>query len=158
MTPPTTATKTRRKTTTTTTGPNDSNDTMVVNQIKTPQGDAWVIDNGFNDQTLQCIDQLRLSLTLDSKRPTVDRRFFADNTSNSIFFNTITTVTDAEDISSDIIPNLTYEDDGYEHRKSSPDESITNSSNNDDDDEDHNDHQHVHWRVELKISLLNPFI
>lgn len=46
--------------------------------IETPQGPAYVIDSALDEVTLQCIDIFRTSLPLNSKRPTVDRRFFAD--------------------------------------------------------------------------------
>jgi 2OG-Fe(II) oxygenase superfamily len=46
--------------------------------ISTNQGKAYVIDSSISEETLQWIDNFRCSLTLNSKRPTVDRRFFAD--------------------------------------------------------------------------------
>ena len=49
-----------------------------VERIQTGQGNAYVIDSALDEETLRWIDTFRLSLTLDSKRPTVDRRFFAD--------------------------------------------------------------------------------
>ena len=44
--------------------------------IRTEQGNAYVIDSALDEPTLDWIDQFRRSLPLDSKRPTVDRRFF----------------------------------------------------------------------------------
>lgn len=49
-----------------------------VHFVETEQGPAWVIDNAIPDSKLRSIDALRESLDLNSKRPTVDRRFFAD--------------------------------------------------------------------------------
>ena len=46
--------------------------------IDTKEGRAYVIDSALDENTLRWIDEFRLSLPLDSKRPTVDRRFFAD--------------------------------------------------------------------------------
>ena len=46
--------------------------------VSTNQGKAYVIDSSISEETLQWIDNFRCSLTLNSKRPTVDRRFFAD--------------------------------------------------------------------------------
>lgn len=46
--------------------------------ITTKQGIAYVIDSTLDEITLRWIDEFRLSLPLDSKRPTVNRRFFAD--------------------------------------------------------------------------------
>jgi hypothetical protein len=54
--------------------------------IETAKGLAWVIDNAFDVDTLDSIDRFRVSLELDSKRPTVDRRFFADAASIASFF------------------------------------------------------------------------
>jgi tRNA dimethylallyltransferase len=48
-------------------------------RIETSQGPAWVIDNALTDDVLQWLDEFRQSLPLDSKRPTVDRRFFSDS-------------------------------------------------------------------------------
>jgi hypothetical protein len=76
--------------------------TTTTTRIETPQGSAWIIDNVFDDKTLESMDQFRLSLKLDSKRPTVDRRFFADAASTASFFaaqeeeDTTTTTTDKE--------------------------------------------------------------
>jgi hypothetical protein len=53
--------------------------------IETDQGPAWVIDQAISESKLQFIDNFRESLTLDSKRPTVDRRFFADDASTRPF-------------------------------------------------------------------------
>ena len=52
---------------------------VVVIEVSTDQGPAWVIEQILTEETLRFIDNFRLSLSLDSKRPTVDRRFFADN-------------------------------------------------------------------------------
>ena len=52
--------------------------------VKTAQGPAWIMDNLLTDEILCSIDQFRLSLALDSKRPTVDRRFFADDEKRTI--------------------------------------------------------------------------
>ena len=41
-------------------------------------GKAYVMDNVIPEDVLQQIDEFRQSLPLDNKRPTVDRRFFAD--------------------------------------------------------------------------------
>ncbi len=49
-----------------------------VKVIDTNHGRAYVIDSVLDEMTLAWIDEFRLSLPLDSKRPTVDRRFFAD--------------------------------------------------------------------------------
>lgn len=49
-----------------------------VQTIPTVQGYAYVIDLALDEDALQWIDYFRRSLPLDSKRPTVDRRFFAD--------------------------------------------------------------------------------
>ncbi|CAJ1967336.1 unnamed protein product [Cylindrotheca closterium] len=49
-----------------------------VHFIETQQGPAWVIDDAIPESKLQCIDAFRETLELNSKRPTVDRRFFAD--------------------------------------------------------------------------------
>ena len=46
--------------------------------IETPQGKVFVIDAALEEESLTQIDDFRSSLSLDSKRPTVDRRFFAD--------------------------------------------------------------------------------
>lgn len=46
--------------------------------ISTKQGKAYVIDSSIGEETLQWIDNVRCCLPLNSKRPTVDRRFFAD--------------------------------------------------------------------------------
>ena len=42
------------------------------------QDKAWIIDSSLSDEQLNSIDKIRLSLKLDSKRPTVDRRFYVD--------------------------------------------------------------------------------
>lgn len=47
-------------------------------RIETCQGPAWVIDDAIPHSVLEWLDEFRLSLPLDSKRPTVDRRFFSD--------------------------------------------------------------------------------
>eukprot|EP00980_Cylindrotheca_fusiformis_P021795 scaffold8633_cov106-Cylindrotheca_fusiformis.AAC.1 len=47
--------------------------------VSTEQGNAWVIDSAISESKLEFIDTFRQSLTLNSKRPTVDRRFFADD-------------------------------------------------------------------------------
>mmetsp|Transcript_39181 Transcript_39181/g.94740 ORF Transcript_39181/g.94740 Transcript_39181/m.94740 type:complete len:186 (+) Transcript_39181:86-643(+) len=49
-----------------------------VHFIDTQQGPAWVIDDAIVESKLQYIDAFRETLDLNSKRPTVDRRFFAD--------------------------------------------------------------------------------
>lgn len=49
-----------------------------VHFIETKQGPAWVIDNAVSESKLETIDEFREKLELNSKRPTVDRRFFAD--------------------------------------------------------------------------------
>lgn len=41
-------------------------------------GRAYIIDNTIPDETIRQIEKFRASLPLDNKRPTVDRRFFAD--------------------------------------------------------------------------------
>jgi hypothetical protein len=46
--------------------------------IDTKQGMAYVIDGSIDEEALRWIDNFRCSLPLNSKRPTVDRRFFAD--------------------------------------------------------------------------------
>jgi hypothetical protein len=51
--------------------------------IETAQGPAWVVDDALTEKTLACIDTFRLSLSLDSKRPTIDRRFFSDDPTTS---------------------------------------------------------------------------
>lgn len=48
-------------------------------EIETDQGAAWVIDSVFDESSLRKIDSFRELLVLNSKRPTVDRRFFADD-------------------------------------------------------------------------------
>lgn len=48
-------------------------------RVETAQGPAWVIDQSIQESSLSFIDRFRESLSLDSKRPTVDRRFFADD-------------------------------------------------------------------------------
>ena len=139
---------------------NKSRDTavMVVNQIETPQGDAWVIDNGFDTEMLQCIDRLRCSLKLDSKRPTVDRRFFSDQASNSTFFN--------KNYKSDGNPRYDYDSTcilaNEDTNNATSNESFTegscspSSSNNDDKDdkEEKYDHQQrpLASRIEHVIS------
>lgn len=40
---------------------------------------GMIVDGAFDQEWLKCIDEIRCSLPLDSKRPTVDRRFFADH-------------------------------------------------------------------------------
>jgi hypothetical protein len=57
---------------------------MHVLHIETAQGSAWVIDSVLSEDTLESMDSFRLSLSLDSKRPTVDRRFFADGETSTI--------------------------------------------------------------------------
>lgn len=42
-------------------------------------GQAYIIDDSLSDLMLRQIDDYRQSLPLDSKRPTVDRRFFVDD-------------------------------------------------------------------------------
>lgn len=55
-----------------------------VQYIDTAQGRAYVIDAAFDEATLNWIsNDFRLSLPLDAKRPTVDRRFFADGPCHS---------------------------------------------------------------------------
>ncbi|KAG7356860.1 2(OG)-Fe(II) oxygenase superfamily protein [Nitzschia inconspicua] len=47
--------------------------------VSTKQGPAWILDECLSEEALEWIDAFRLSLPLDSKRPTVDRRFFCDD-------------------------------------------------------------------------------
>jgi len=69
--------------------------------IDTIQGKAYVIDSVFDDETLEWIDNLRNSIPLDSKRPTVDRRFFADGPQTlEIYPSTTTTTTTSSSSSS----------------------------------------------------------
>jgi 2OG-Fe(II) oxygenase superfamily len=42
-----------------------------------PSQMAWVIDDALEDEFLELVDDFRLSLALDTKRPTVKRRFFS---------------------------------------------------------------------------------
>jgi hypothetical protein len=49
-----------------------------VQYIDNAQGRSYVIDSAIDEATLNWMDEFRRSLPLDSKRPTVDRRFFAD--------------------------------------------------------------------------------
>jgi hypothetical protein len=55
-----------------------------VQQIDGAQGRSYVIDSAIDEATLNWIDEFRRTLPLDSKRPTVDRRFFADGISPTI--------------------------------------------------------------------------
>lgn len=41
------------------------------------KGIAWVIDGALSDEFMSFVDEFRLSLPLDDKRPTVKRRFFS---------------------------------------------------------------------------------
>jgi hypothetical protein len=50
----------------------------IVESLETKQGMAWVLDDIISNEVLEWIDSFRTSLPLDSKRPTVDRRFFID--------------------------------------------------------------------------------
>jgi hypothetical protein len=54
-------------------------------EITTEQGIAWIIDSVLDEATLEIIDNFRDSLILNSKRPTVDRRFFADDPASRTF-------------------------------------------------------------------------
>ena len=49
-----------------------------VTEIATKEGVAYVIDSSIQEDILEEIDTIRLSLPLNSKRPTVDRRFYVD--------------------------------------------------------------------------------
>ena len=51
---------------------------MPVATVPLDEGNAFILDGLLNDDVLNAIDAFRESLPLDSKRPTVDRRFFAD--------------------------------------------------------------------------------
>ena len=55
----------------------DDTDTDTL-ELHTDYGVVYVIDNALNEHDLRSIDTFRESLPLDNKRPTVDRRFFAD--------------------------------------------------------------------------------
>ena len=59
-------------------------DDKSVNQNKEQQNDdgtihnmAWVIDDALSNEFLDLVQRVRLSLPLDTKRPTVKRRFFS---------------------------------------------------------------------------------
>ena len=70
-----------------------SSPALVVQTIETAQGLAYIIDlnpdddndgaNNISEKVLRWIDDFRMSLPLDSKRPTVQRRFFADGITQS---------------------------------------------------------------------------
>eukprot|EP00977_Amphora_coffeiformis_P016815 scaffold5323_cov173-Amphora_coffeaeformis.AAC.1 len=65
----------------TTTTSSSPSSTFVVESIETAQGLAYLIDltaDNVAENVLHWMDDFRLSLPLDSKRPTVQRRFFAD--------------------------------------------------------------------------------
>jgi 2OG-Fe(II) oxygenase superfamily len=54
----------------------------LASEVLTPQADpckrtAWVIDDSLTDEFLLLVNEFRLSLPLDAKRPTVKRRFFS---------------------------------------------------------------------------------
>ena len=72
-----------------------------VTEIVTKEGIAYVIDSSINEDILEEIDRIRLSLPLNSKRPTVDRRFYVDHNKNKETTAAASFAADDDDTSTD---------------------------------------------------------
>jgi 2OG-Fe(II) oxygenase superfamily len=55
----------------------DLSSEAIASQVDSSKSTAWVIDDSLPDEFLRKVNEFRLALPLDAKRPTVKRRFFS---------------------------------------------------------------------------------